>query len=103
GFRDAALAASAVGDQARASQLQAQADALLKATLASAAPVLLRDGIIPNGPGAPDTPAAARGTSPAVWPGQLLPVELAQPVFVRYFERFVRPFGGAFRHENNNF
>src|SRR5581483_1651908 len=103
GYRDAAFAATALGETARAGQLQASADALLKAVLASAGPVIKKDGIIPNGPGAPDNPASARGTSPAVWPGQLLPPEIARPVFERYFLRFIVPYGGAFRHENNNF
>jgi hypothetical protein len=103
GFRDAAFAASAVGEAARAGQLSAEANALLKATLAAGQPGLAREGIFPNSPDSQQTPADARGTSPAVWPGQLLPVDFARAQFQGYFDRFVKPYGGAFRHENNNF
>ncbi|MBV9119147.1 MAG: hypothetical protein JOZ39_00445, partial [Chloroflexi bacterium] len=103
GLRDASFAAAAVGQADRAQQLQGEATTLLNAVLAAAKPAIDSDGIIPNGPDTPDTPAAARGTSPAVWPGQLLPDDLAQPVFRKYFLRFIVPYGGAFRHEDNNF
>jgi hypothetical protein len=103
GLRDASLAAAGVGQQDRASQLSTEADALLEATLAAGQPGLGRDGVFPNGPGSPLTPAAARGTSPAVWPGRLLERDFARKQFQGYFERFITPYGGAFRHENNNF
>ncbi|HVA26100.1 MAG TPA: hypothetical protein VMW62_17130 [Chloroflexota bacterium] len=103
GLRDAAFAASALGETSRASQLGTEAGSLLKATLAAGQPGLLREGIFPNSPNSQQTPADARGTSPAVWPGQLVPAEFARAQFQGYFDRFVRPYGGAFRHEDNNF
>ena len=103
GFRDAAYAASQVGDTARANQLSSEAQALLSATLAAGQPGLQREGIFPNSPSSQQTPADARGTSPAVWPGQLLGKDFARAQFQGYFDRFVKPYGGAFRHENNNF
>ncbi len=103
GLRDAAFAASAVGDSVRAGQLSASAEGLLKATLAAGQPGLAREGIFPNSPDSQETPADARGTSPAVWPGQLVPLDFARAQSQGYFDRFVKPYGGAFRHENNNF
>ena len=103
GLRDAAYAASAVGDATRAGELTSQAGALLDATLAAGQPGLQREGIFPNSPNSRETPADARGTSPAVWPGQLMPQDWARSQFQGYFQRFITPYGGAFRHENNHF
>ncbi|HLY68034.1 MAG TPA: hypothetical protein VKU60_21015, partial [Chloroflexota bacterium] len=103
GLREAALAADALDDHSRAGELSSQADTLLKATLSAGQPGLAREGIFPNGPDSSETPADARGTSPAVWPGQLLPQDFARTQFEQYFQRFVAPYGGAFRHEGNNF
>ncbi|MBV8084005.1 MAG: hypothetical protein JO247_04235, partial [Chloroflexi bacterium] len=82
GFRDAADAARAVGQADRAVQLQYEGDQLLAKTLAAGQPGLQREnGIFPNSPDSQQTPADARGTSPAVWPGQLLPLDQARTWF----------------------
>jgi len=103
GLRDAAFAASALGDNARADELNTVADALLKATLAAGQQGLDRYGVFPNSPDSALSPADARGTSPAVWPGQLLEPGFARAQMEGYFKRFIKPYGGAFRHENNIF
>ena len=103
GLRDASYAAGLVGDSARAATLTTAADALLRATMAAGQVGVSQQGTFPNGPGAYGTPADARGSSPAVWPGQLWPAEFARAQFEGYFQRWVQPFGGAFRHEANNF
>jgi hypothetical protein len=92
------------GAPIQANILSAQAENLLVATLAAGQPGLQREnGIFPNSPDSRETPADARGTSPAVWPGQLLSADQARTWFSGYYERFVVPYGGAFRHEDNNF
>ncbi|MHB8619532.1 MAG: hypothetical protein ACYDAG_08180 [Chloroflexota bacterium] len=103
GLRDAAFAAGALGHSSASARLSAQGADLLRETMSAAAPDLARYGIIPNGPSDAISPAAARGSTPAVWPGQLLPAATAQPIFRRYFDRYVRPYGGAFRHADGNF
>ncbi|HEX6513924.1 MAG TPA: hypothetical protein VF157_16590, partial [Chloroflexota bacterium] len=103
GLRDAAFAAGQLGNADRQDQLNAESSKLLQATMAAGQPGLAREGIFPNGPTSTETPADARSTSPAEWPGQLLEPDFARAQFQAYFDRFVKPYGGAFRHENNNF
>ncbi len=103
GLRDAAFAAAEVGQPALQQQLSNSSQQLLSATMAAAAPALKSDGIIPNGPADLRSPATARGSSPAVWPGQLLTPDVARPIFQNYFDRFVKPYGGAFREADDNF
>ncbi|MSQ23838.1 MAG: hypothetical protein EXR58_04690 [Chloroflexi bacterium] len=103
GFRDAASAARVLGLTERAAQLESEADALLRATLAAGQPGFERNRIFPNGPSSPESPADARGTTPAVWPGKLLAAATVREWFTAYFQRFILPYDGAFRHENDNF
>ncbi|MDE3076456.1 MAG: hypothetical protein KGJ86_13625, partial [Chloroflexota bacterium] len=103
GQRDAALAAAAVGDGAAEQEFSQAASSLLSATMAAVRPVLREDGVIPNSPKDARSPATARGSTPAIWPGQLLAPDVARPVVQRYFERYVRPYKGAFLHANDNF
>jgi hypothetical protein len=103
GLRDAAYAAGVAGDSARSSKLTSEANALLQATMAAGQPALSQQPTFPNGPSSFGTPADARGSSPAVWPGQLWTKDLARTQLQGYFQRWVQPYGGAFKHEANNF
>ncbi|MGH2469489.1 MAG: hypothetical protein ACRDGF_05410, partial [Chloroflexota bacterium] len=102
GLRDASFAAGILGDAATQGSDAAQAAALLARVMRAAQPALHSDGIIPNGPNDLRSPAVARGATPAVWPGQLLPASLAAPIFQRYFQRFVQPYDGAFNEADDN-
>jgi hypothetical protein len=103
GLRDASYAAGLAGDSARSAKLRAEAGALLRATMAAGQAGLRQQGTFPNGPALSGTPADARGSTPAVWPGQLWTEDFARPQLQGYFQRWVQPFGGGFRHEANNF
>lgn len=108
GLRAAARAAHDLGQAQDEQRFTAEADGLLAATRASIAAVQRATGVdyIPNGPEDVRSSAMARGTTAALWPSRVLPAEdeglLAQSFRV-YYDRFVRPYDGAFRHADSNY
>ena len=56
---------------------------------------------IPNGPEDLEGTSMARGTSPAIWPGDLYPDPgpLLYSSFDEYWKRWIEPYGGAYFHQ----
>jgi len=103
GLRDAAYLAGELGEKQREQEFLAEGYELLKCTRQSYMK-LMRDSSmdwIPNGPEDIYGTSMARGTGPAVWPGQILDASdsIVQTSFQRYFEKWIKPFGGAYLHQ----
>lgn len=105
GLTDAAYLAEELALHGEARRLREAAHSLEAATWASIRKTceIQKINFIPNGPEDWTSSAMARGTSPAVWPGQL--VELDHPLirssFDTYWERWIAPDGGGYRHTGN--
>ena len=56
---------------------------------------------IPNGPEDLEGTSMARGTSPAIWPGDLYPNSsiLIYKSFDEYWKRWIEPYGGGYYHQ----
>lgn len=101
GLRDAAVAARELDKSSDAAWMQAEADSLLRATLASARS--LNIDYIPNGPQELTSSAMARGTSCALWPCDVLDLDdpLTKRSFDVYWEKWIAPYGGGFVHKDH--
>jgi len=104
GYREAAFAASEIGQPADATDFQARADDLQADLLQSVAMVQARTGtsFVPNGPEDVMSSAMARGTTPALWPIRSLlgpeSFNLLSGSFRDYFQTWLAPQGGGYRH-----
>ena len=60
---------------------------------------------IPNGPEDATTTAMARSATPAVWPAEALDPnsQLVQSSFQLYYDRDIKPYGGAYLHYNYHY
>ncbi len=105
GLNDAAFLARELGETRKAEEFQAEANELLKWTQSSYRTVMKDSSIdwIPNGPEDVHGTSMARGTGPAVWPGQLFDPrgEEIQVSFQHYYEKWIKPFGGAYLHQGH--
>ncbi len=103
GLRDATLAFRVLGKERDASDAEALGRDLLAAVDRSIAGLIRAKGIhwIPNGPEDLEGTSMARGTSPAVWPGDLYPRPdaLLYSSFDEYWKRWIEPYGGAYFHQ----
>ncbi len=102
GYAEGAYAARALGDlESEARFLTARA-ALARDLTDSIAQVRTaqRQPQIPNGPEDHGSSSDARGTTAALWPREVLPAlrPLMRDSFALYHDRYVAPYGGAFRH-----
>jgi len=105
GLYDAAFLARELGEKQMADEFQREATDLFQRTQDSYRTVMKDSSIdwIPNGPEDLRGTSMARGTSPAVWPGQLFTPgdEEIQVSFQRYYEKWIKPFGGAYLHQGH--
>jgi hypothetical protein len=103
GLRDAAYLASGLGEKNKEQEFLREGDELLKWTQRSYSKLMTDSSIdwIPNGPEDIHGTSMARGTGPAVWPGQILSANdsVVQTSFQRYFEKWIQPYGGAYLHQ----
>ncbi len=101
GLRDAAFAARELGKAKDAEWMQAEADSLLKATLASVRS--LKTSYIPNGPQDLTSSAMARGTSCGLWPCDVLDPNdpLTTSSFDTYWDKWIAPSKGGFIHKGH--
>jgi hypothetical protein len=86
--------------------MEAEADTLREAILRSVERVLGSEpAYIPGAVEDTETSAMARGTVPALWPVRVLSPEsgLVQRSFDTYYERWIAPDGGGFRHRQRQF
>jgi hypothetical protein len=102
-LRDAAFLAKELGDSSKAQEFQREGDELLEWTKASYLKVM-KDSLvdwIPNGPEDIHGTSMARGSSPGLWPGQVLDPndKVVQTAFQRYYEKWIKPFRGAYFHQ----
>ncbi len=106
GLEEAAFAARELGIPEDASWMEAEADALRGAILRSVEDVMgPRPAYIPGAVEDLDSSAMARGTVPALWPIRVLSPQdlLVQRSFEAYYQRWIAPDGGAFRHRQGQF
>jgi hypothetical protein len=106
GLEEAAYAAHELGEDADATWMQAEADALREAILASIESVMgAEPPYIPSAVENVDGSAMARGTVPALWPVEVLPREmpLIARSFDHYYQLWIAPYGGGFRHREGQF
>ncbi|HEX2999921.1 MAG TPA: hypothetical protein VHR86_06770, partial [Armatimonadota bacterium] len=84
-----------------AAWIQAEADSLLRATLASVN--ALKTPYVPNGPQDLISSAMARGTSCALWPCAVLDTNdpLTKRSFDIYWDKWIRPSDGGFIHKGH--
>jgi len=106
GLRDAVFAARKLGKAKDAAWIEAEADSLLCATLASVRKVMAPQSAphyIPNGPQDLASSAMARGTSCALWPCAVLdPTDaLTRDSFDCYWRMWIAPFDGGFVHKGH--
>lgn len=106
GLRDAAFAARKLGKARDAAWIEAEADSLLRATLASVRRVMAPQSAphyIPNGPQDLASSAMARGTSCALWPCAVLdPTDaLTRDSFDCYWRMWIAPSDGGFVHKGH--
>lgn len=105
GLRDAAFAASELGKSKDAAWIAAEAESLLRATLASVREAKARHSIdyIPNGPEEVTSSAMARGTSCALWPCAVLELDdpLTKSSFDTYWDKWIAPSEGGFVHKDH--
>lgn len=103
GLRDGALAARKLGKNAEAAWMEAEADSLQRATLASVRN--LKTPYIPNGPQDLASSAMARGTSCALWPCAVLDPgdPLTRGSFDAYWDKWIAPSGGGFVHNKGHY
>jgi hypothetical protein len=103
GLRDAAYLAGELGEQEKEQEFLREGDELLNWTQHSYSKLMKDSSIdwIPNGPEDIHGTSMARGTGPAVWPGQILSASdrAVQISFQRYFEKWIEPYGGAYLHQ----
>jgi len=103
GLKQIARVAQEIGRPSDARRLQELAEDLLHWTKESYRLLMRQKGIhwIPNGPEDLEGTSMARGTSPAIWPGNLLPPDdpVVQASFRHYYEKWIKPYGGAYYHQ----
>ena len=103
GLREGAEAFRVSGDSAGAERFRSLAGELLHAVDRSVGRLVRSKKIhwIPNGPEDLEGTSMARGTSPAVWPGDLYPEpgKLVYSSFDEYWKRWIEPYGGAYFHQ----
>jgi hypothetical protein len=105
GLRDAAYLADVLGKRVKEQEFLGEGDELLKWTQHSYTKIMNDSSIdwIPNGPEDIYGTSMARGTGPAVWPGQILNRNdsVVQTSFQRYFEKWIKPYSGAYLHQGH--
>jgi hypothetical protein len=103
GLRDATYLANELGEKEKEQEFLKEGDELLKWTQHSYSKLMKDSSIdwIPNGPEDIHGTSMARGTGPAMWPGQILSANdsVVQTSFQRYFEKWIQPYGGAYLHQ----
>ncbi len=103
GFRASARAFLELGEKKEAEKFLRRGKALLDAVDRSVRRLVETRKIhwIPNGPEDLEGTSMARGTSPAVWPGDLYPEPgpLLYSSFDEYWKRWIGPYGGAYFHQ----
>ena len=106
GLEEAAFAARELGETQDALELQAEADALRDAILASVEAVMGSEpAYIPGSVEDIESSAMARGTVTALWPVPVFPPEM--PLLARSFDHYhqlwIAPHEGGFRHRQGQF
>jgi len=106
GLQEAAYAARQLGETADAAWMQAEAETLRDAILASVEAVMGPEAAyIPGAVEGVESSAMARGTVPALWPVEVLSRDL--PLLARAFDHYhqlwVAPYKGGFRHRAGQF
>jgi len=98
GLQEGQWAATRLGHSGDVAELTAAEDQLRQALLAAVAGT--RAGYIPNNAGDTTSSAMARGSSPALWPLQVLDPSstLVRASFAHYDATFIQPFSGAYHH-----
>ncbi len=103
GFEKAAYIMEQLGQKRKAEKYRKEAERLLNAVVCSAEMLKQKHGIdwFPNGPEDLYGSSMARGTSPAIWPGQLFDPDdpLIQSSFAAYYRFWIEPFAGAYLHQ----
>jgi hypothetical protein len=103
GLRDAAYLADVSGKRVKEQEFLREEDELVKWTQSSYLKIMKDSSIdwIPNGPEDSHGTSMARGTGPAVWPGQISGDNdnVVQTSFQRYFEKWIKPYSGAYLHQ----
>jgi hypothetical protein len=106
GLEEAAYAARELGETDDAAWMQVEADALREAILTSIEAVMGSEpAYIPSAVENVEGTAMARGTVPALWPVEVLPREmpLVARSFDYYYQRWIAPYQGGFRHREGQF
>ncbi|MCP2604887.1 hypothetical protein NLC29_01860 [Candidatus Aminicenantes bacterium AH-873-B07] len=104
GLYDASFLAQILGKSEDAKWIKEEANQLLHCTQNSYKAIMKQGNIdwIPNGPEDLHSSSMARGTSPGLWPGGgLNPKDpIVKKSFEHYFEKWIKPFNGAYLHRN---
>ena len=106
GLEEAAYAAQVLGELDDAAWMQAEADALREAILASLEVLMGPDPeYIPGAVENLGSSAMARGSVPVLWPVEVLPREssLLARSFEHYYQLWIAPSGGGFRHYSGHY
>lgn len=106
GLEEAAYAARQLGETHDAAWMQAEANALRSAILASVQSVMGDEpAYIPGAVEDLESSAMARGTVPALWPIRVLSPgsPLVKRSFAVYHQRWIEPDDGGFRHRQGQF
>ncbi len=106
GLEEAAYAARELEKPGDAVWMEAEADALREAILRSTREVMGPEpAYVPGAVEDVDSSAMARGTVPALWPIRVLSPEssLMKRSFEAYYQQWVAPDDGAFRHRQGQF
>ncbi len=103
GLREGAYALAKCGRMDESVRAIREAVDLFSAVNRSVERLIKTKGIhwIPNGPEDLEGTSMARGTSPAVWPGDLYPRDsvLIYKSFDEYWKRWIEPYGGGYYHQ----
>lgn len=106
GLEEAAYAARELGKPEDAAWMDAEAKALREAVLRSVERVMGENAaFIPGAVEDVESSAMARGTVPALWPVRVLSPDspLVKRSFDVYYERWIAPDSGGFRHRQDQF
>ncbi len=106
GLEEAAYAARELGRTEDARWMEGEAEALRAAILDSVAAVMGSEAAyIPGAVEEVESSAMARGSVPALWPIKVIAPEapLVQRSFDQYYERWIAPDQGGFRHRQGQF
>ncbi|MDY7040235.1 MAG: hypothetical protein SVX38_05165 [Chloroflexota bacterium] len=106
GLEEAAYAARELGEADDAIWMQAEADSLREAILASIESVMGPEpAYIPSAVENVQGSAMARGNVPALWPVEVLPREMSLLArsFEYYYQHWIAPYEGGFLHREGQF